>query len=68
MYSETHSCSNCGGETENEPMTLCDECMEDTTTEREPFAWWLVGGTEIFLASEFTPDTEHLGEWCPLYR
>lgn len=35
---------------------------------REPFAWWLVGGTEIFLASEFTPDTEHRDEWCPLYR
>lgn len=34
MYSETHSCSNCGGETENEPMALCDECMEDGSAEQ----------------------------------
>ena len=35
---------------------------------REPYAWWLIGGTDVFLASEFTPDTEHRDEWCPLYR
>jgi hypothetical protein len=33
-----------------------------------PFAWWLVGGTDIFLASEFTPDPAHRDDWAPLYR
>jgi hypothetical protein len=33
-----------------------------------PFAWWLVGGTDIFLASEFTPDPERRDDWAPLYR
>lgn len=26
--SETYGCENCGGPTENEPMTICDECEE----------------------------------------
>ena len=34
----------------------------------KPFAWHLVGGTDIFLASTFNPDTEHRDEWVPLYR
>lgn len=44
------------------------ELSESDEDRSEPFAWWLAGGTDIFLATEFTPDTEHRGEWCPLYR
>lgn len=38
------------------------------TIPKQPFAWWLIGGTDIFLASEFTPDSEHQSDWAPLYR
>ena len=44
------------------------EDLLSTMESREPFAWWLIGGTDVFLASEYTPDTEHRDEWCPLFR
>lgn len=25
-----YSCGNCGGETENEPLTLCDDCAAES--------------------------------------
>lgn len=34
--------------------------------EGEPVAWMLAGGTDIFLASEFSPGREHESEWVPL--
>lgn len=44
------------------------------TTERkgEPVAWCLgdpraADSSNVFLSHQFTPDSEHLDEWCPLY-
>lgn len=42
--------------------------MDNKTAEPQPIAWWLFGGTDVFLASEFTPAAEHRDEWVPLYR
>ena len=36
-------------------------------TEQEPVAWLLTGGSDVYLASEFSPDSEHEQEWTPLY-
>jgi len=35
--------------------------------EQEPVAWLLTGGTDVYLASEFSPGSEHEHEWTPLY-
>ena len=34
----------------------------------EPVAWWLYGTGDVYIAAEFTPDYEHLGDWVPLVR
>lgn len=42
--------------------------LKDQALPDEPFAWWLTGGTDVYLASEFTPSSEQNqnGEWTPL--
>jgi hypothetical protein len=35
--------------------------------EQEPVAWLLTGGTDVYLASEFSPGSEHEHEWTPLF-
>jgi hypothetical protein len=35
--------------------------------EPEPVAWLLTGGTDVYLAAEFSPGLEHEYEWTPLY-
>jgi hypothetical protein len=35
--------------------------------EQEPVVWLLTGGTDVYLASEFSPGSEHEHEWTPLY-
>jgi hypothetical protein len=35
--------------------------------EQEPVAWLLTGGSDVYLASEFCPGSEHVQEWTPLY-
>lgn len=34
----------------------------------KPVAWWLYGTGDVYIAAEFTPDYEHLGDWVPLVR
>ena len=64
------NCEKCGGHIPLGPdaTNRCEKCGAGVFSPAEPFAWWLYGSREIFLASEFAPDTEHRDEWVPLYR
>lgn len=51
----------------NALMTKMKQVSDDPETNLKLVAWHLRGGTDVYLASEFTPDTEHLDDWMPLY-
>jgi len=52
----------------DDPITVRRAQPTLVALEQDVFAWHLIGSDEVFLASVFDPDMEHIGHWQPLYR
>jgi hypothetical protein len=48
-------------------LSDCITALRAALAQQEPVAWLLTGGTDVYLASEFSPGSEHEHEWTPLY-